>query len=197
MVRRAYPTWRAAEMEVREALARKRPARCTTRFAHRWLCSTACSGSPRPGTTLPGMSSTDNLGTASGLTADGRDLSGLERFMRETVEDFRGPIDRVERMNGGTSNPTYLVGAGGARYALRRKPYGKLLPSAHQVDREYRVISALNRTDVPVPPALALCQDDDVIGSAFYIMRFVDGRVLWNQSLPGMSRSSAPRSGTT
>ncbi len=133
------------------------------------------------------MSSTDNLGVTSGLTADGRDLSGLERFMRENVEGFRGPIERVERMNGGTSNPTYLVGAGDARYALRRKPYGKLLPSAHQVDREYRVISALNKTDVPVPPALALCQDDEVIGSAFYIMRFVDGRVLWNQSLPGMS----------
>ncbi|QQS11435.1 MAG: phosphotransferase family protein [Rhodospirillales bacterium] len=133
------------------------------------------------------MSDTANLGSASGLTADGRDLSGLERFLREHVDGFHGPIDRVERMNGGTSNPTYLVGAGGARYALRRKPYGKLLPSAHQVDREYRVISALKGTGVPVPEALALCRDDDVIGSAFYVMRFVDGRVLWNQSLPGMA----------
>ena len=135
------------------------------------------------------MSGTDP-GISSGLTADGRDVSGLHRFMRDHVEGFAGTIDRVERLNGGTSNPTYLVGVGERRYTLRRKPYGKLLPSAHQVDREFRVIAALNQTDVPVPRALAMCRDADVIGTDFYIMEFVDGRILWDQSLPGMAPSA-------
>ena len=128
-------------------------------------------------------------GVSSGLTADGRGVAGLQSFMRDHVEGFSGIIDRVERLNGGTSNPTYLVGAGDQRYTLRRKPYGKLLPSAHQVDREFRVIAALHDTDVPVPKALALCQDEDVVGTTFYVMEYVAGRVLWDQSLPGMASS--------
>ena len=94
----------------------------------------------------------------------------------------------VEQFRGGQSNPTYrLSDGGGRRYVLRRKPPGKLLPSAHAVDREFRVISALNRTDVPTPRAYALCEDDGVIGTAFYIMEFCDGRVLWDPMLPDMT----------
>ena len=95
------------------------------------------------------------------------------------------PPVTVEQFKGGQSNPTYrLTDGAGRRYVLRRKPPGKLLPSAHAVDREFRVISALNKTDVPTPAAYALCEDDSVVGTAFYIMEYCDGRVLWDPLLP-------------
>ena len=84
----------------------------------------------------------------------------------------------IAQFKGGQSNPTYLVTAGAHRYALRRKPPGKLLPSAHAVDREYRVMTALADTDVPVPKTYALCEDAEVIGTAFFLMDYVEGRVL-------------------
>ena len=93
----------------------------------------------------------------------------------------------VSQFKGGQSNPTYLVEAGGRRYVLRRKPPGKLLPSAHAVDREYRVMTALAKTDVPVPKTYALCEDPEVIGTAFFLCDFVDGRVLWDPTLPGLT----------
>jgi aminoglycoside phosphotransferase (APT) family kinase protein len=96
----------------------------------------------------------------------------------------------VEQFKGGQSNPTFLLRTPDARYAMRAKPApaAKLLPSAHAVDREYRVITALGRAGVPVPRTFALCEDEGVIGRAFYVMDYVEGRVLWDQSLPGMSK---------
>ena len=98
-----------------------------------------------------------------------------------------GPIT-VAQFKGGQSNPTFmLTAADGQRYVMRRKPLGVLLPSAHAVDREFRIISALGQTDVPVARAHVLCEDTDVIGTAFYTMDCVDGRVLWDPTLPGMA----------
>ena len=111
------------------------------------------------------------------------DTKRLEAYMAAHVEGFTGPLD-VEQFKGGQSNPTYKLHAGGQSYVLRRKPPGQLLKSAHAVDREYRVITALADTDVPVPKTYCLCEDEDVIGTAFYIMDCVDGRVLWDPSLP-------------
>jgi aminoglycoside phosphotransferase (APT) family kinase protein len=107
-----------------------------------------------------------------------------------SLEKFLGfSIAQVEQFKGGQSNPTYRLTAGdGKKYALRRKPPGKLLPSAHAVDREFKVISALHRTGFPVAKPLVLCEDEAVIGTAFYVMDCVEGRVLWDQALPGMAR---------
>ena len=113
------------------------------------------------------------------------DVAKLAAFMREHVRGFEGEL-AVEQFKGGQSNPTFLLTAGGQRYVLRRKPPGTLLPSAHAVEREYRVIAALAATEVPVARALALCEDPAVIGSAFYVMDCVDGRILWDPTLPGM-----------
>src|ERR671931_299147 len=97
-------------------------------------------------------------------------------------------LAHVEQFKGGQSNPTYrLTAADGKKYVLRRKPPGKLLPSAHAVDREYRVIAALHRAGFPVARPHALCEDESVIGTAFYVMDYVEGRVLWDTTLPGMT----------
>jgi aminoglycoside phosphotransferase (APT) family kinase protein len=114
------------------------------------------------------------------------DVARLADYMRVHVDEAIRTVE-VEQFKGGQSNPTYLVRADGKRYVLRRKPPGKLLPSAHAVDREYRVITALASTDVPVAKTYALCLDDAVIGTAFYIMDFVDGRILWDPRLPDMT----------
>src|SRR5690242_15247305 len=104
------------------------------------------------------------------------DPAALAQFMLANVPGFAGPL-QIEQFKGGQSNPTYrLTDGAGRRYVLRRKPPGKLLPSAHAVDREFRVISALNKTDVPTPRAYALCEDEAVVGTAFYIMEYCDGR---------------------
>lgn len=114
------------------------------------------------------------------------DEAGLAAFLRERVAPFAGSLE-VEQFQGGQSNPTYRVTAGGRRYVLRRKPPGKLLPSAHAVDREHRVMAALADTGVPVAKMLALCDDPAVIGTAFYLMEYVEGRVLWDPTLPGLT----------
>ena len=111
------------------------------------------------------------------------DTARLEEYMQAHVEGFSGPLE-IEQFKGGQSNPTYKLKAGGKNYVLRRKPPGKLLKSAHAVDREYKVITGLADTDVPVPKTYCLCEDEDVIGTAFYIMDCVEGRVLWDPSLP-------------
>jgi aminoglycoside phosphotransferase (APT) family kinase protein len=116
------------------------------------------------------------------------DAGRLEDFLKKRLEGFRGPL-QIEQFKGGQSNPTYRITAGGKRYALRRKPPGKLLPSAHAVDREFKVIQALHSVGFPVARPYVLCEDDAVIGTAFYVMDCVDGRILWDQSLPGMSRA--------
>jgi aminoglycoside phosphotransferase (APT) family kinase protein len=114
------------------------------------------------------------------------DEAALATYMRAHVAGFAGPVS-VEQYQGGQSNPTYRITAGDHRYVLRRKPPGKLLPSAHAVDREYRVMSALAGTAVPVAKMLALCEDEAVIGTAFYVMEYVEGRILWDPTLPGMT----------
>jgi aminoglycoside phosphotransferase (APT) family kinase protein len=103
--------------------------------------------------------------------------------MQAHIEGFVGPID-VQQFSGGQSNPTFLVQSANHRYVLRRKPPGKLLPSAHAVDREYRVIAALAESKVPVAKAYALCEDSAVIGTAFYVMDYVEGRLFWDAALP-------------
>ena len=114
------------------------------------------------------------------------DVDRLTHYLREHIEGFSGPLE-AEQFSGGQSNPTFMLKAGQKRYVLRRKPPGKLLPSAHAVDREYRVISALHPTDVPVARTYCLCEDDSIIGTAFYIMDYVEGRVLWDGLLPDYS----------
>jgi aminoglycoside phosphotransferase (APT) family kinase protein len=118
------------------------------------------------------------------------DVARLEAFLAERIDGFSGPL-AVEQFQGGQSNPTFLLATPGARYVMRAKPApaAKLLPSAHAVDREYRVITALAQTGVPVPRTFCLCTDESVIGRAFYVMEYVAGRVLWEQSLPGMAKS--------
>ncbi|MBI2154604.1 MAG: phosphotransferase family protein [Candidatus Rokubacteria bacterium] len=111
------------------------------------------------------------------------DEEALRRYMAERVPGFRGSL-AIRQFLGGQSNPTYHVVADGQEYILRRKPPGKLLPSAHAVDREYRVITALVGTDVPVPRTYALCEDPSVIGTPFFIMECVHGRVFADPMLP-------------
>ena len=115
------------------------------------------------------------------------DAERLAAWMRAHVDAGTGTLE-IAQFKGGQSNPTYLISAGTRRYALRRKPPGKLLPSAHAVDREYRVMTALRDTDVPVPKTYALCEDAEVIGTAFFIMDYVEGRVLWDPTLAELTR---------
>lgn len=116
------------------------------------------------------------------------DEVALARYLEQHIDGFKGPLV-AEKFAGGQSNPTFKLSAASGNYVLRRKPSGQLLKSAHAVDREFRVISALANTDVPVAKAYHLCEDDAVIGSMFYIMEFVDARVLWDPSLPGMQNT--------
>jgi aminoglycoside phosphotransferase (APT) family kinase protein len=111
------------------------------------------------------------------------DAGRLEAYLRDQLPGFAGPIT-VSQFKGGQSNPTYLVAVAHRRYALRRKPPGKLLPSAHAVDREYRVIGALYAQGFPVAEPLLYCDDDSVIGTAFFVMAFVEGRVFWEPQMP-------------
>ena len=110
----------------------------------------------------------------------------LEQFMLDAVEGYQGPL-AVREFKGGQSNPTYQLVTPSRRYVLRRKPPGVLLPSAHAVDREFRVIDALYRTGFPAPRAYALCEDEAVVGTIFYVMEMVEGRILWDLSLPGQT----------
>jgi aminoglycoside phosphotransferase (APT) family kinase protein len=114
------------------------------------------------------------------------DEAALARYMEAHVEGFKGPLT-VEKFKGGQSNPTYLLTTPARKYVLRRKPPGKLLPSAHAVEREYRVMSALGPLGFPVPRTYANCEDDGVIGTAFFIMDFIDGRIFWDASLPDVA----------
>ena len=113
------------------------------------------------------------------------DVAALEGNLDGRVEGFRGPVV-VERFQGGQSNPTYKLTTPSACYVLRRKPPGKLLASAHAVEREYRVMTALGGSPVPVPRTLCLCEEPAVIGTPFYVMEWVAGRVLWDPALPAL-----------
>ena len=109
----------------------------------------------------------------------------LAIYLEANVAGFRGPLTAT-KFKGGQSNPTYRIDAASGTYVLRRKPPGQLLPSAHAVDREFRVLQALHRTAVPVAQPLHLCSDASIIGSMFYLMSFVDGRIFWDPSLSEM-----------
>lgn len=134
------------------------------------------------------MSADGGMDSTTPVPADDPiDVTALERWMARRMPGFAGPIS-LAKFKGGQSNPTYRVDTPGKSYVLRRQPFGKLLPSAHAVDREYRLIAALHPTGFPVPkPYFGLCEDDSVIGSMFYIMELVEGRNLWDGTLPGMA----------
>jgi aminoglycoside phosphotransferase (APT) family kinase protein len=114
------------------------------------------------------------------------DVAALERYLEPRISGFTPPV-RVRQFLGGQSNPTYHLTAGDRQYVLRRKPPGPLLPSAHAVDREYRVITALGAADVPVPRTYLLCEDGSVVGTPFYVMDFVPGRIFADPLMPGVA----------
>ena len=124
-----------------------------------------------------------NSGTRDVREALRFDVDRLAGYMASHVEGFQGPVS-VRQFKGGRSNPTYLVHAESGDYVLRRKPPGKLLKSAHAVDREFRIISSLYGADFPVPRPYVYCDDPEVIGTSFYIMEFLDGRIFWDLDLP-------------
>jgi aminoglycoside phosphotransferase (APT) family kinase protein len=133
------------------------------------------------------MSGTDRQSTFSGTKEVSErlrfDVDRLAAYMRERVNGFAGPIT-LHQFKGGQSNPTYLVETPSRRYVLRRKPPGKLLPSAHAVDREYRVIGALHAQGFPVAEPVLYCADESIIGTAFFVMSHVEGRVIWDAQMP-------------
>ena len=123
----------------------------------------------------------------SPLSSGEPDAARLAAFVRERLGPFDGEL-ALRRIEGGQSNPTWIVDAGGRpRWVLRAKPQGALLPSAHAIEREFRVMQALEGSAVPVPRARVLCEDPQVLGSAFYLMDFVEGRILGDQTLPGLT----------
>ncbi|NML87176.1 phosphotransferase family protein [Polaromonas sp.] len=135
------------------------------------------------------MSNFDHfIGTRAVTGNQAFDTEALSAYLIQHLGGFNGPLT-VELFNGGQSNPTYKLLTPGASYVMRAKPgpVAKLLPSAHAVEREFKVMKGLQGTDVPVPKMYCLCEDESVIGRAFYVMEFVEGRVLWDQSLPGMT----------
>ena len=123
------------------------------------------------------------VGTVAVEERDALDLDRLTEWFAENVEGFAGPIT-YSKFKGGQSNPTYRIDTPGQSYVLRRQPFGKLLPSAHAVDREYAAMAALGPTGFPVPRTYGLCEDADVLGSKFFVMALADGRSLWNGALP-------------
>jgi aminoglycoside phosphotransferase (APT) family kinase protein len=135
--------------------------------------------------------SAQNSGTIEVRTAHRFDCSTLEQWLSANVPDFEGPL-QVEQFKGGQSNPTYKLITPARSYVLRRKPPGKLLPGAHAVEREYEVISALGRQGFPVAQALGLCEDESVIGTAFYVMEMVEGRIFWDATFPEVSGDERP-----
>src|SRR5688572_16977899 len=141
----------------------------------------ACANALSPSFCL--MIATDRQSAFSGTkeVADALriDAARLQDYLAAHVPGFSGPLT-VQQFKGGQSNPTYLLDTSSRRYVLRRKPPGKLLPSAHAVDREFRVIGALHAQNFPVPEPILYCDDPEVAGTPFYLMAHVEGRVFWN-----------------
>lgn len=125
----------------------------------------------------------DFVGTVEPEGADRLDEAKLSAWLEANVAGYRGPM-KLTKFKGGQSNPTYKIAAASGNYVLRRKPFGPLLPSAHAVDREYKVQAALQKAGWTVAPQYGLCTDDSVIGSWFYVMGMVDGRTIWDGSMP-------------
>ena len=130
------------------------------------------------------------VGTRAVSAFQAFDIDALTAYLDQHLQGFKGPLT-VEIFKGGQSNPTYKLMTPQCVYVMRAKPgpVAKLLPSAHAVEREFAVMTGLQGTDVPVAKMYCLCEDESVIGRAFYVMEFVEGRVLWDQSLPGMTNS--------
>ena len=126
-------------------------------------------------------------GTKEVGAAHAFDVKKLEAYLADRIEGFQTPLD-VRQFKGGQSNPTYQLVTPNRKYVMRRKPPGKLLPSAHAVDREFKVISALYPTGFPVAKPYLLCEDESIAGTMFYVMDCVEGRVLWESTLPGMDK---------
>ena len=135
--------------------------------------------SPRSGVALPAAAGSSSI-----------DFEALEHYLVAHIDGFRGPVS-ASRFQGGQSNPTYLRTTPSRQYVMRAKPgpVAQLLPSAHAVEREFRLQAALAGSNVPVAQVHCLCEDESVIGRAFYLMDFVDGRIFWDQSLPDMQPS--------
>jgi aminoglycoside phosphotransferase (APT) family kinase protein len=134
------------------------------------------------------MSNFDHfIGTREVSEQHAFDVDALQAWLSSQLDGFAGPLT-VQMFKGGQSNPTYKLITPQRTYVMRAKPgpVAKLLPSAHAIEREFAVMRGLHGTDVPVPRMLCLCEDESVIGRAFYVMEFMQGRVLWDQSLPGM-----------
>jgi aminoglycoside phosphotransferase (APT) family kinase protein len=132
------------------------------------------------------MASAPPSNTVEVADKDRLDLDRLAGWMREHVDGFEGALGYA-KFAGGQSNPTYRLDTRGQSYVLRRKPFGPLLPSAHAVDREYRVIAGLHPTGFPVPRPYGLCEDSDVIGAPFYVMEMVQGRTIWDGTMPDLN----------
>ena len=132
-----------------------------------------------------------NLGTAAVREAYRFDERRLDAWMREHVDGYQGPLS-VEQFKGGQSNPTYKLVTPARSYVLRRKPPGTLLKGAHAIDREAKVQSALRSTGFPVPHVYGVCLDDAVIGTWFYVMELIEGRIFWDVSFPQVARAARP-----
>lgn len=120
---------------------------------------------------------------------DSPDIKLLSNYLQHHVSGFKGPIS-LEKFSGGQSNPTYKVSTPSGVYVLRKQPSGKLLKSAHAVDREFRVLDGLKDTNVPVPKVFHLCEDTEIAGSMFYVMEFIDGNIFWNAALSEINSNS-------
>ena len=129
-----------------------------------------------------------NQSSGSGAVRDGYefDTEALRKWMKENIDGFSGDLS-VEQFKGGQSNPTYKLITPDKNYVLRRKPPGPILKGAHAVDREARIQSALGQTGYPVATIHGLCMDDSVLGSDFYVMDLVEGRIFWDTSFPDVS----------
>jgi len=138
---------------------------------------------PPTAQTLARLAGSSSHKKESDMTTQQLDTKILGDYLAQHIPGFSGPLT-AEKFAGGQSNPTFKLTAGDQAYVLRRKPPGELLKSAHAVDREFRVISALQDTDVPVPRTYLLCEDEAVIGSMFYVMEYMEGRILWDPLLP-------------
>jgi len=134
--------------------------------------------------------SADATFTGTGQTPDHLkfDEARLSAYLSAHIPAFAGPMT-VEKFKGGQSNPTYLIKTPDRNYVLRRKPPGKLLKSAHAVDREYRIMTALGEQNVPVPNTFVLCEDDAIVGTAFFVMEHVEGRIFWDATIPQLSKA--------
>ena len=140
---------------------------------------------------MSGTIAQSNTGTTAVRSGYEIDAARLSAWMSEHVEGFAGPLT-IEQFKGGQSNPTYKLVTPARTFVLRRKPPGKLLKGAHAVEREARVMTGLGRADFPVPGVHGICTDDSVIGTWFFVMDMVEGRIFWDATFPGVSREERP-----